>query len=692
VSLARACLLLCALALLTLARDALADEPVPAPAAGLEIAASPLLGESAISPGSWAEVLVVIKNVAAEPRSGSVTAIGFRRYNGQIGNTNRTPFSVAPNATVQFRLPLKVGAEGDPGVTIHGSDGRLLFERNFSRMNHNRTMLVDVGTTSALNLHLGGVPVGSLNDPWAANGYGSMGSRSSHGSGGGTVVEVTQPLLDQATSEPLLPVRSASYARVAAVLIRSDTLAQLPAAELAALAGWTLAGGTVAIVIVRPEDMRHTTLTSLVGGEVKKTELAPETLAPVTLMAPRGGAGFGQKGQPVEQPYSDELGALLSGYQGGNLRPSSYGASAPYGLGEVHLLAFDPQKRPAVDSEWAQVRMVDLLRRANERRLGVVFRLGDEQQPDERVRQYLDPNESSRWGIIVTALLLCIYAVAAGPINFTIWRRRGHPLKALPSLALFSALAFGAVVGIGVISKGCSGRARHLAFIDAGAGMKVGSAWRWRGFFVPSARSMTVRASHAASVLGAEIESFDDRGTDALVFDREGLRLTGLELRPWQTTVVREDGFASLGGGISLVKEGSDTKVVNRTGRALRALVLWEPPMKTSFLARLESGASAKSADFAVKSVHNTRVAAGFTINEFRPDRIQEDADRAASNVTAAWLAVKARVPASTSWFPSDVPVLLAQIEGGEGDTSDSGLTMDHDRVLVRVVGYGGEP
>ena len=52
--------------------------------------------------------------------------------------------------------------------------------------------------------------------------------------------------------------------------------------------------------------------------------------------------------------------------------------------------------------------------------------------------------------------------------------------------------------------------------------------------------------------------------------------------------------------------------------------------------------------------------------------------------------AVVAAIPGRKNWFPTDVPVLLAQLEGGEGDQRDTGLTVDSDRVLVRVVGYGG--
>jgi hypothetical protein len=45
-----------------------------------------------------------------------------------------------------------------------------------------------------------------------------------------------------------------------------------------------------------------------------------------------------------------------------------------------------------------------------------------------------------------------------------------------------------------------------------------------------------------------------------------------------------------------------------------------------------------------------------------------------------------------SSWFPDGVPTLLSQLDGGEGTTSDSRLNLDSDRVLVRVVGFGGHP
>jgi hypothetical protein len=36
--------------------------------------------------------------------------------------------------------------------------------------------------------------------------------------------------------------------------------------------------------------------------------------------------------------------------------------------------------------------------------------------------------------------------------------------------------------------------------------------------------------------------------------------------------------------------------------------------------------------------------------------------------------------------------VLIAQLDGGEGKLTDSGLDVEIDRVLLRVVGFGGVP
>ena len=69
---------------------------------------------------------------------------------------------------------------------------------------------------------------------------------------------------------------------------------------------------------------------------------------------------------------------------------------------------------------------------------------------------------------------------------------------------------------------------------------------------------------------------------------------------------------------------------------------------------------------------------------------VDDELDRAAAGLSDAWMAVIDAIPWRKSWFTSTVPVMLAQIEGGEGKTQDTGLVLDSDRLLLRVVGLGG--
>ena len=66
--------------------------------------------------------------------------------------------------------------------------------------------------------------------------------------------------------------------------------------------------------------------------------------------------------------------------------------------------------------------------------------------------------------------------------------------------------------------------------------------------------------------------------------------------------------------------------------------------------------------------------------------------DRDAPGLAEAWGAVEDASTQTTDWFPDGIPSLIAQIDGGEGKVSDSGLRLETDRLLVRVVGFGGRP
>src|SRR5262249_30099829 len=151
-----------------------------------------------------------------------------------------------------------------------------------------------------------------------------------------------------------------------------------------------------------------------------------------------------------------------------------------------------------------------------------------------------------------------------------------------------SALAFALVLGVGVAAKGMAGRARHLTLVEAGAGMTKGTARRFRGFYASRAKELTVRTTDGSSIVGsAVLAEYADR-KDHLLVGREGARLVDVAALPWQTVVVREDGFASLGDGIALVREGEHgAAVINRAGRDLRGAVVRAPTGEAYYFPRI---------------------------------------------------------------------------------------------------------
>jgi hypothetical protein len=688
-----------------LVTPAFADEPLAAgspsatpSAAELSVTASPIWGDEGLVPGQWSEVLVVLRNSGHDVRRGTIRVGGAPDGSGAGANIDRTSFEVAPGATVEVRMPVRVGPDAQLSVQVRGSDGTALHEASLAsrRGAVASATLVEVGGFTALKSHLDDVFAGTFYDPKLASpGYAASSYGAPPGGYGGAhspvTVSVLAPSRDAATAEAILPLRAASYSAASAVLLRSDALVRLRAPELAALTGWVLSGGTLALVVARPEDLRNPIVVALLGGEASVAEVAPETLAVVALPTLPGSSGVTPA--PLDEPVTDELASHLAGYRGGNLRASVFGATATYGLGEVHLLALDPEAKPAIDARFTHVRMVELLRRASERQLGILARAGQESAPSVSVRRYLDPNEAARGPIGLSVLLLCVYAVLAGPVNFAYWRRRGSPLKSLPTLLGASVVAFVMIAGIALASKGVRGRARHLTLVEAGAGMPTGAARRFRAMFVPTARALTVQATSADAVLGSHGGESVSDVNDELALERDALRIVGLRLRPWQTHLVREDGFVSLGQGIALAREPSGgVVVVNRTGRTLRGLILREPGKPTGFLERLAGGERARPAEFEPLPVTRSTGMGTLGIEEFAIDSAESALDDRLSGLGAAWSALHDDVGAPFDWFPEDVPVLLAQVEGGEGTTEDSGLRLEHDRLLVRIVGYGGTP
>ena len=659
---------------------------------GVEVV--PGLGTGSLTSHAWTAVVVRLHNGGSQPARGTVELRAQSYGSGSDAAFRASaPYALGAGATVHLRLPAYAESYADVVVEVRGVEGALLDRTEVSVAEQSRSLLVDVTETSRLKAVLADVTVHPSYEP----------SRSHTRGAPSTSLGVAAPRFDPATGEPILPDRAPLYASADAVLVPSDTLSRLTGAELDALAGWVLAGGSLAVSVRRPEDLRHPTLVALAGGPISAVAVAPETLVPLSLER-----ASSQKAKPtiVTPAPSDALKATLSGYAGGNLQPSLYGASAMYGLGELHLFAFDPASKAALEDPWAQARVADVARRGFDRRSSLVFRPGSTPSSANNgpVRQQLDPNQSSRWAIGVATLLLCFYAIFAGPVSFTLAARRGQPLRALWRLPIYAAVTFLVIVGIGVSAKGLTGRARHLSLIEAGAGMPRGAVRRFRGFFTPRAQELTVRTTDASSVLATAVVDDPSARNDHLLVDREGARLVALQALPWQTVVVREDGLAPLGDGISIVAGASGgLDVTNRTGRPLRGVLVRNEKGETFYAARLADGdrLSTLAATNVTTlpggtswkgSVATTTSVGRLDVHELAAHELTAMLAPDAPGLAEAWAALEGAAGQGVDWFPDGVPVVLAQLDGGAGRTSDAGLPIEQDRLLVRVVGYGGRP
>lgn len=658
--------------------------------ADMAVSILPALSTNATSvPWGWTTVLFHITNNSAGPARGEVRA-SVHQYGDKRSFEATAPYVVPAGATVSVRLPVDVIPYAQVSAFVVDAQRGPIGTSTFTGVETRNVVLFD---TSSSPLK------GALNDTPVQTAWEDPAHR---GSGTVPAMGVVSARVDPATGDPILPDRAALYDAADAVLFRSDVLARVSGAELSALAGYVLGGGTLAIAITRPEDVRNATITALAGGEITRTAVSSEALRPLVLPP----VGSGDRPVPLGLAPGEELGTKLEGFRGGNLRGSPYGSSAPYGLGEVHLLAFDPTAKPALDDNWAKVRMIDLARRGYDRRAQIVFRSGESDNAVdlERVRRQLDPNESSRWAIAIAAVLLLVYAVIAGPLNYSIAARRNRPLSALRRLPILSAIMFFVIVGVGMIAKGPTGRSRRLSLIEAGAGMSQATIRRYRGFFASRAKELTVRTSDPTSLVRTGVQSEPGETDDRLVVDREGARLENVSALPWQTLVMREDGLADLGEGIAIVKKDAATVTVkNRSGHDLRGALLRLPSGEVRYFAKVRDGEAVESSAghdvgsmprergwlTAVNATHSVGAMSIHRLNAYAMTPITEGV---APGLAEAWQAMEGAAPSDASWFLDDVPVLLAQLDGGEGRTSDAGLRVESDRLLVRVVGYGGAP
>jgi hypothetical protein len=681
---------------------ALAAILISAPSlADVKMTVQPILGANAPPGFGFSELVVRLESTEKLPVRGTLTAASEApAYRSKDpGGTTAADFVLAPSATTTLRIPVVAQGTWQLEVVARGGDGKEFARETVRTFSREQPLLVDLRTPSRLPAVLSGVAIHPHRPAPSGSGRG----------GTGVSLIASAVTVDPTTGDPLLPDRPVGYAQATVVCVPSDVLARMVGAELDAMVSYVLAGGTLAITVMRPEDLRHPTLTALVGGAIEDTGTARHLAShsvridppsdPSAAPAPPPMGGGGSAGSSSSIPSmrfatpSATTREALRGYAGGNLIPSDFGATAAYGLGEVHLLAFDAGDPTQAQDPWVGGVLAELATHAWDRSTSVVSPLGAGiARPQlQDVRKQLDPNEGSRWAIFVAAFLLLGYSAIAGPWNFLSASRAGKPLRALKWLPALSLGTFALVVGLGFVSRGFRGQSRRLSFLELSGGMPRGPIHRFRGFFTPQATTMKVSTTTVGAVLDLPL---DETAGARSVVHRDGIRMENVATLPWETVVVREEDFATLGNGITLGRRADgDVDIVNKSGRSLRGVLVQVPHRGVFFHGMLKDGAAVLGASgarlgFPAKpSSYSSRgLFDGFTADT--------ELDGLSPGLSDAWRAIEhtATRAGAPHYWPSEVPVLLAQADGGEGTLLDAGLRVDRERLLVRVVGFGGAP
>jgi hypothetical protein len=542
-------------------------------------------------------------------------------------------------------------------------------------------LLVDLGRTARLEAALRGerVAVHRSTRSWVAT--------------GGLELAVTHPGVDARSGELVLPERGLAYANATVVLVSSDVLVALPEKSFRALLDWVYAGGSLALTATDGTPLTHPRLVALFGGTA--------SLEPATELARHVDFEFAETESSPALPATyaihhaapaEAVVAKLARVTGGKLAPTRWGSSRSAGLGEVHALAFDPTAAVFVDDPWVRRSMVDLIREGWDRR-ALVALAGDAAFDESRTdgtRKLLDPNEGSRWSIWVSALVLVVYALLAGPLSFRRAARRGTPLRAFVELPLWSVGTAILIVLVGAFAKGGRSRARRLSLVECGAGEPRAGVVRFRALFASSAASLRVAATDPSSLL--DVTGGATGLTRSLVLGHETAELVDLRGRPWETVLVREDGMVDLSGSVRFVGVGPGLAVENGLPHDLVAVVAHAPGGELRYFPRLRHGERVRLDAGKPLSIPPSVVPAPLAPALPSPHRLDAyrfgalaDADVPGSS--AAWTAIEYAGRDATDYWPDDRPALLGELLGGDGAAQDSGLAIDYDRVLVRVVG-----
>jgi hypothetical protein len=384
---------------------------------------------------------------------------------------------------------------------------------------------------------------------------------------------------DLQSRDPILPDDVAAWAAIDLLVASAPALERVGERERMALADWVRSGGRL-IVFTRTEgDLTGPALASFMGS-VSRGE--PATGEARQALVPR-----------------DATAPQLSGP---GIRAEAFGGSRRFGFGRVFVATFDGCSPPHVLAP--ETRELVRAIASVERRRGVDEPLLPQGKFDDDlgenfynqfqtnfgpVRRSLDPNEGYKPALGIVAVLLLLYVLVIGPLNFTFVGKRNKPTLALVTTPAAAAMFLVLMLGVGYIGKGARTRYRAVDIVEVVEGDTEGPARRYYGLF--PTRPMRFDLDAPARGLVRPVTSATSDARPIMDQSGEPTTMRGATARLWETVFVREERIADLGGAITFERSGNRIAAVeNGTSHAFAGAVLVDPYGATYPLGAISAG------------------------------------------------------------------------------------------------------
>jgi len=369
---------------------------------------------------------------------------------------------------------------------------------------------------------------------------------------------------DAATRDPMLPLESVGWATVELLITSSALMGRAGGTEQGAMADWIRSGGSVLVFLRSEGDLREPFLRSLIGDVTRIAGVSPEEQA---RLVPEGARG-----------------AILQG--GPGFRSEAFGGSRAVGFGRVYLAVYDGTAPPMSESPETRDLVLAILQDASGGRASVRPLLAMGRGKDDlsaewwgggpafgTLRAALDPNEGYRPALGLVAVVLLLYVLIVGPVNFTFVGRRNRPTLALVTTPVAAIACLTVMLGVGYLGKGARMRYRAVEVIEAVEGNTDGPARRYSGLFLTRPWSFDIEPPERGVAMVIQPASADAAPTVDHASGRPVLR--NVRGRLWETVFMREDRVVELGGSVTFERDGRRlTAVHNGTRHAIRGAMV----------------------------------------------------------------------------------------------------------------------